>query len=372
MNKEALLKDVRTKLEVEYPGAIPLFITIGGSHSHGTATETSDIDFRGVYLKPKVDFYGGVGLEEVTFDNNNTSMWELSKLIKGIIGNNPAALELIHTTEDCVLYQHPIMNDLISRRREYLSKICLHTFTAYGSKQNEKAKGKDKMNNWEKSRTIRKTPIDFCYLLQVNRSVLIEDFIKDNPNYKLEHFGLCKQPHSQNNYSLFYDYQESGKFRGIVIEKSNEVRLTSIPKEMVESSFVGYLSFNKEGYSKHCSDYKKYEHYLKTRNNDRWVQVQNSDSKIDGKNMSHTQRLVDVGTEIGLGMGIIMKRENREYLLEIKRGEHDLEALLVSSQKQMEAMIPVYAKSDLPDRPSREIVDYLNNYLTKTRFEIYE
>ncbi len=261
MNKEALLEDILAKLEIEYPGAIPLFISIGGSHSHGTATETSDVDFRGVYLKPKRDFYGSTGLDEITFDKNNSSLWDLSKLIDKIIGNNPAALEIINTTEDCVLYQNPIMDDLIGRREEYLSKICLHTFTSYAHKQNEKAKGKDKMNNWEKSRTVRKTPIDFCYLIQNNKSVPIADYMSVN-NLKPEHIGLCNQPHAHNTYSVFYDKSESLNFRGITIEKSNEVRLSSIPKEVVQDYFIGHMNFNKDGYSKHCSDYKKYTSFV--------------------------------------------------------------------------------------------------------------
>jgi hypothetical protein len=371
MNKEELYTDIITKLEVEYPGAIPIFITVAGSHSHGTNTIDSDVDFRGVFIKPKVDFYSDSDRNDAIFDNNNSSFWELSKLIKYLINNNPSGLELINTTSDCVIYQHPCMDEIINRRDEYLSKICLHTFTAYAHKQNVKASGKDKKNNWEKNRTIRKTPLDFCYLLQVNKSVMINDYVNSN-GLKLEHFGLCKQPHSHNTYSIFYDYEESNHFRGISFEKSNDVHLSSIPKDIVESSFIGHMSFNKDGYSKHCNDYKEYLEYLSKRNDQRWVQVANSESKIDGKNMCHTQRLIDVGTEIGLGLGIIMKRPNRDQLLAIKRGECDLQSLLEKSQQLMANMKEIYRVSLLPDRPSKEIVAFLNNSLTQIRFKIYD
>lgn len=371
MNKEELYTDITNKLEREYPGAIPLFITIGGSHSHGTETVDSDVDFRGVFLNPKDNFYAGTTKEDIIFDDNNSSLVELSKFFKQLINNNPSALEVVNTTPDCVIYQHPCMDEIINRRDEFLSKICLHTFTAYAHKQNVKASGKDKKNNWEKSRTIRKTPLDFCYLLQDNHSVLIEDFIK-NKAFSLSHFGLAKQPHSHNTYALYYDHYESNNLRGITFEGSNDIRLSSIPKEVAENGFIGHLVFNKDGYSKHCKDYKEYLDYLSKRNDQRWVQVANSESKIDGKNMCHTQRLIDVGMEIGLGLGIIMKRPNREYILSIKRGEHNLPDLLENSYQLLEDMKMVYENSTLPERPSTEIVTFLNNTLTKIRFEIYD
>jgi hypothetical protein len=64
------------------------------------------------------------------------------------------------------------------------------------------------------------------------------------------------------------------------------------------------------------------------RNLQRWVDVKSHDQKIDGKNMMHCYRLVQMAREIAEGKGVIVRRENAAELISIRRGELDLQTLI--------------------------------------------
>ena len=65
-------------------------------------------------------------------------------------------------------------------------------------------------------------------------------------------------------------YEENKKpigYRGIVKPNSNEIRLSSVLKG---EKPVCYLSYNENGYTKHCVDYKNYQDWVKVRNPKRY------------------------------------------------------------------------------------------------------
>jgi hypothetical protein len=64
----------------------------------------------------------------------------------------------------------------------------------------------------------------------------------------------------------------------------------------------------------------EYQEWLQKRNLQRWVDVKSHDQKIDGKNMMHCYRLVQMAREIAEGKGVIVRRENAAELISIRRG----------------------------------------------------
>jgi uncharacterized protein len=61
---------------------------------------------------------------------------------------------------------------------------------------------------------------------------------------------------------------ESVRFNGIYSgDAADDVSLTSVPKG-IESLTI--LSFNKDGYSKYCKDYKLYWEWVELRNEERY------------------------------------------------------------------------------------------------------
>ena len=356
-------------LQEKNPGAIPLFFVIRGSHAYGTNIPSSDTDFSGVFCQPISDILGNKYKEQINDDKNDTVIYEIRRFLELLEKNNPTVLELLNTPEDCILYKDPIFDLVLQNKEKFITKICANSFGGYAKMQIQKARGQDKKQNWEKSRVTRKTPLDFCHLyLRGSNSTPLVDFIKSRGMIE-EKFGLSKVPNCKDLYALYYDTTifNSPNFRGISFEDSNELRLSSIPIEM-EHSFVGYVSYNKDSYSQHCNEWKSYQTWLEQRNESRWVDVQSHGQKIDGKNMMHCKRLIDMASEISQGKGILVRRPNSGELLSIRKGEIDLQTLIEQVEIKIKEMDEMFKNSNLPDFVDK---DFVNELLLDIRKKIY-
>lgn len=340
---EKLIKFIDDKCK----GAKPLFLTIRGSQAYGTDTPTSDIDYGGVFILSEADILADKKIVQINDDNNDIIIFELSKLMEMLSVSNPTALELINTPDDCILYKDPIFDIILDQKDKFITKICSKSFTGYAVDCVRKAKGQNKKQNWKKEKVTRKTPLDFCYFLSGDKSILLTTYL-DSLNIDQKYCGLSKIAHSRDTYALFYNGNVPG-MKGISFENSNEVRLSSIPKEISKSSFIGYISYNKDGYMEHAREYNSYQHWLKNMNDERWVEVKSTGQKIDGKDMLHCRRLLEVSREISEGKGVILKRPNREYLLSIKRGDIDLDTLIEIAEKDIVEIADLFKSSNLPD-----------------------
>lgn len=376
------LKHLLTFLEEKHPSGILLFATLAGSYSYGTNDENSDIDYRGVYLKNR-DYDGE---DHVKDDGNNTMLYDLNKFSKMLINNNPSALELIHTTDDCVIYLHPLFKEFIEKRNSFISKKCEKTFLTYGHKQVKKAIGQDKMVNWEKDRTERKKPFDFTNILIREKSINILKYL-ENKNLNQLYCGVSKLQRCKDTYAVFYDYNSHNKFSGSKIEidglsdkllkfkgifkdNSNDIRLSSIPKDIPDSWFIGHINFNVDGYSKHCKDYNKYLKFSKDKNEDRWVTVENTDQRMNAKNMMHCRRVIETIRDFAEGKGFNMKRPNVEQLLSIKYGKVNLNTLLEESNKDFDYISYLFKKLDLQDDVDPKTVNSISDNIKKVLYGI--
>jgi hypothetical protein len=147
--------------------------------------------------------------------------------------------------------------------------------------------------------------------------------------------------------------------------ESNQLRLSSIPKGETP---ICNIIYNKDGYTMHCKDYREYEEWLEKRNLERWTDVKNHDQKIDGKNMMHCKRLLEMAREIGEGKGIIVRRPNASELIAIRKGEIDLQTLIDDAENEIAEIDRIFAESNLPDSVSPELV---HNLLVEIRTQFY-
>jgi uncharacterized protein len=358
------IQEFNAFIENKCGGAKPLFIVIRGSQAYGTSTPESDIDYAGVYIQKKEDILGFEYKEQINDDKNDTVFYEIKRFLDLLFTNNPTVLELLNTSEDCIIYKHPLFDKILENKNIFITKKCKNSFGGYSRQQISKAKGQDKKQNWEKERIERKQPIDFCYIHINEKSISLIKYLNDN-NLSQDFCGLSKIPHSKELYALFYDNTKTKNFRGINFENSNDIRLTSIPKN---SDFIGLISYSKDSYSIHCKDYNEYQTWLKNKNEQRWIDVKNHNQKIDGKNMMHCQRLLNMSKEIALGKGIIVKRPDAEYLLKIRKGEIDLQTLINNVENEIKEIDNLFNNSNLPDN-----IDYnfVNDLLVRIRKEFY-
>lgn len=332
-----------------------LFRAIVGSQAYGTSTPTSDIDYKGIYGASLKELIGFGYREQIEIGKDET-LFEVRRFLQLIQSANPTVLELLYSPDDCIVHKSKAYELLKENRDKFLTTQCANSFGGYAIAQIKKARGLDKKMNYEKARVERKTPLDFCFVYENGKTKQLTKFLQEQ-ELRQEFCGLVRLDHIKDCYALYYDFQaqygvdqrnrpiEPLGFKGIVGEDSNELRLSSIPKYMNAQCLVYY---NKDGYSMHCKDFKEYKDWLANRNTQRYVDTVNHGQKIDGKNMMHCRRLLEMAVEIATEKTIKVRRPNAADLLKIRRGEVSLEQLLEQSEEDIKKLDELFKNSDLP------------------------
>lgn len=331
-----------------------LFKAIVGSQSFGTSTPTSDIDYKGVYIQPIDDILGFKYKQQFEVSKDET-YFEIRRYIELLMSANPTVLELLYSPEDCIIQTSPQFEELKKHRHLFLTKKCLHSFGGYARQQIVKARGLDKKMNYEKDRIVRKDITEFMYVSDGRGgSQALSKFLEFSG---LSEFDICvsKLTNFKNVYTM---YIQDGGFIG---KDRNNIYTSSIQKGLKPLTI---LNFNLDGYQAHCKDYKSYVTWLENRNVERYVDVENHQQRIDGKNLLHCRRLLDMAKEIAEIGTLNVRRPNAEYLLDIRRGKYDLETILKDSEQDIESLDDIYKNSKLPDDVDSEFV---NELLVKIR-----
>jgi Predicted nucleotidyltransferase len=324
---------------------------ISGSKAYGLDTPASDTDLKGVFFLPRSSFYGIDYVSQVSNEKNDEVYYELGRFVELLIKNNPNLLELLATPDDCILYRHPVMDQLSIDM--FLSKLCKETFAGYAITQIKKARGYKKkiVNPVDKE---RKSVLDFCFILNNAGSIPLTTWLKQQ-GIGQEQCGLSSIPHIKGMYALYYDVGHHAGYRGIVSsEAADDVSLSSIPKE---AGHPVYMYFNKEAYSTYCKDYREYWQWVEKRNEDRFLGNMQHGKGYDAKNMMHTIRLLQVAKEIGSTGRLQVKRPNRDELLAIKSGAYAYEQLLQMADTLFEEVETAFANSTLPEAPDSTIAE---------------
>jgi hypothetical protein len=352
-------------------GNTVIYGCIVGSHAYGTNVEGSDIDKKWVYVQSPMDLFINGYRPQIELSKDEVA-FELSRFLELLRKANPTVLELLYSPQDCILYKHNAFDKLISIRDTFLTKACRHSFGGYAVSQIEKAQGLDKKMNWEKEKTDRKSVLDFCYWIGNNIDPKLGTKFQSHPIGK--HFplrqaavmGLSAIPHTRDLYNLFWDARY--KFKGIVQdeENSNDISLSDIPKD---SNCIGMLYFNKDAYTIHCKEYKEYQEWLKNRNTQRYVDVDNHGQKIDGKNMLHCVRLIDVALDIADTRTLVVRRPNADFLKEIRLGIHDLQKVLNYAKARIGTMDEAFKYSNLPEKFEGDNILKITNFQIRSQID---
>lgn len=343
-----------------------LFKTIVGSQAYGTNVQGSDIDYKGIYIQDPMDILTFNYKPQIEVGKDEC-YYEVRRFIELLQTANPTVLEMLYMPDDCVIASSPQFDLIKQERSIFLTKKCLNSFGGYAVQQIQKARGLNKKMNWEKNAVTRRTPLDFCYVFNEGESMLLVDYLQD-VGYQLKYCGLAGVDHIRDGYALYYDvdseyngYDHSNIYKGVASEDSNQLRLDSIPKGELPIAFIHY---NKDGYTQHCNAYKSYNTWLAERNTQRYVDIEGHGQKIDGKNMLHCRRLIDMAMEIAQEGTINVRRPNAQELIDIRKGKVDLEKLLDRAEEDILRMNEVYAKCSLPDSVS---MDACNDLLKRVR-----
>jgi uncharacterized protein len=86
--------------------------------------------------------------------------------------------------------------------------------------------------------------------------------------------------------------------------------------------------------------------------------------------MMHTFRLLEMAKEIGESGEIVVKRPDREFLLNIKSGKFEYNDLVEMAEHKLAEIEDVYSKSSLPEAPNFERVNELLVGIRKNYYAI--
>jgi len=370
---------------MEIRGNKVIFKALVGSHSYGTNIEGSDEDFKGVFIQDPYDVLTNGYTEQIDVSKDEV-YYELGRFLSLCATGNPTMLELLFTPPSCIVYKDALWDDLVIHNEAFLSKQCKHSFGGYAVSQIKKAGGLDKKMNWEKERIVKKSVEDFCWVYSLcsvghykSAAQTLGSFLKDE-GYASKDCGLVKIEHMRDSYLLFCDdlswlqtanqrfnsTVKTHNFRGISTEYAHDVCTSEVPGYVNPK---GVLYFNRDAYHIHCKEYGQYQGWLKNRNTQRYVDVEGHGQQIDSKNLLHCVRLIETGIEIAEEGKVNVRRPNADYLVEIRKGKHDLQAILDKCETNLIRLDEAFSKSDLPDKIDETFVKEL---MIKIRQKYYE
>jgi len=146
-------------------------------------------------------------------------------------------------------------------------------------------------------------------------------------------------------------------------ETSNELRLSSVEQGVLP---ICHISYNKDGYSSHCVDYKNQKEWEANRNPQRYLE--NKGKMFDRKNVAHSVRLLHMGLELAKTGKFNVDRTNidRDFILNIRLGNTSYEEIIDYIEGKKDEMEKAMAESTIPDKID---VEFVNDLLLKIRKE---
>lgn len=333
-----------------------IFESIVGSKLYGLSTPSSDTDIKGIYKFPLDIILKRNFQDQVSDDTNDQTFYEVGRFLHLATQANPNILELLYAPDEFIL-KSGIEYELIREHRDaFLTKSIKNSLGGYAISQIKRARGKNKkiVNPVDKE---RKSPLDFCYVINSFGTIPIKRWLEDKGNTQ-EEYGVSNLDKAHNVYKIFHN-QGIHDFRGILKPGAGELRMSSIPKEMIYQYYVMYYA--SESYSTYCKDYKEYWEWMKNRNESRYVSVEKHNKGYDGKHLMHCFRLLNMGIDAANEGTLIVKRPDseRQWLLDVREGKFEYDYLIGAAEEKLKAMEDAIDKSDLPDTIDDEFVDQL-------------
>lgn len=364
---------------------------VRGSTLYNTNIETSDVDYGGVFILPNEkliglpDFYQ----DQVSDERHDTTYYEFNRWVELLMKANPNALESLFVPTDKVIGDiHPAVQLIIDNRDMFLTKECFKSLSGYAYAQIQKCRGLNK--KCVQPVMEKKEVMDFCYTFKDQGSQPMAEFLAER-GLDQKYCGLVSIPNMKDTYGVYYDYAAYLHFEqhvnwkkffhkygslgqwdkiqeritsrtffgysGIVHPegKSNEVRLSSIPKG---EKPICFMTYNQQGYESHCRKYKEYQEWVQKRNPARYES--NLKSNYDVKNVAHCVRLLHMGLELARGDGFnVVRTWDKEMLLNIRNHKYEYEEIIEYVEKTFAHMKELAEKCDLPKTVDKQKVNEL-------------
>lgn len=323
-----------------------------GSQSFGLATETSDIDCRGVFVLPlnlRLEFDA---IDQIADERNNEVYWELGKFIQLFNNGNPSSLEFLFSPEHCIRRGHEWFEYFRSRPINYLNMHCKDTFVKYAQGQLHRAYGLNK-KVFDPQPEAPPQLLDYCYTVTPNGgSMPIKRWLSEQTIKNQKWYATAAIDHIDNGFAVYCqeDCSESSRWAyGIVRDETSacDVQTCSIPKGV---PMCAIMVFNKNAFSHACRKHTEYWQWVKSRNEERYANTVAQGKGYDAKNVMHCIRLLMTARDIaGKHVLTVDRTAERDYLLGIKAGNLTYDEVVKLGNDLCDEVNELFDRSGLPE-----------------------
>ncbi len=289
-----------------------IYLTVSGSRGYGTNIENSDTDLRGVLIEDRKYLFGLNKFEQFEDLPTDTVIYGLKKYVRLCSDANPNALELLGTSQECIVLMSDKGKLLRSNANLFLSKKVIGSFGNYATAQLRRLQNAlchDSYTEQKKTRHLRNT---LCA--------------------QLDHFRRTYTSFDKGNINIYVDSNSELVF---------DVDLKCYPIK----DFVGIYS----ELSNTIKAYNKLNH----RNNKK-------DDAHLYKHAMHLIRLLITGTDILNGKGIVTRRmDEHEVLMDLRNGVYSFEEIFNLTDLYQAKFEEAAKNTELPHTPDMDKVEKL-------------
>ena len=361
-----------------------IFLTLAGSHAHGTAREGSDVDLRGVCVAPLParlslfstfeQYEGPFPLELATsvmprlrahataargLDiKTECVIFDVAKFVGLCAEANPSALEILFADERDWVLETPAWRQLHRARHRFLTRKVRQTFLGYAMAQLKKIKTH---RSWLLNPPVRK-PSREDFGLPASGGILgrddqsrIEQSIADRiRSYGIDNIDMPRPTR------IAVQERMDAFFRDVLSASDGEIdertRAVASHGLSLPGDVVAALNAEKR-YRAAMKHWDSYQIWKSQRNRAR-AELERAHG-YDTKHAMHLVRLMRMGIEVLECGELIVRRPDAAELNAIRDGAMSFDELLAAAASLNEAMEHAAATATLPDDVDREHVDRL-------------
>jgi len=308
-----------------------LMLCLSGSHLYGTNTETSDLDFKGVFLPNEKEFILGEAPEHLSFNTKNNSseknsskdidveLFSFNNFVKLVSSGQTVAIEMMFTpaSKHGLIYMDYDFSLFVEYRDGFLTKR-MNAFTGYAATQARKYSMKGNRLNTFKS---------------------VVDFLETvNQEQKMrEVFPIILGMHSELTTEVNPNGIRELNFCGKKLQETASVGYTL---DTLRKSMNDYGKRAKEAAENQGADFKALSHALRV--------------------TYQLERLVEDNNLI-----FPFRKDYANFLLDVKQGKHSFENVTSMLNENLETVTRKMDESNLPEKVDKNFVDDLVFNLTK-------